>query len=102
MPAARPPQPASRDERKQIEADRKKKQRELDSLQKRISELEGRIAQREDEVKTLEAAIAAPGFYDDHPAAQRAIDRHQKLMWEVGDLMAQWEALQAHAAEIVS
>jgi ATP-binding cassette subfamily F protein 3 len=98
-PSGPPPPAPSRDQRKQIETGRKKKQRELDSLQKRISELEGRIAQREEEVKTLEAAIAAPGFYDDHPAAQRAIDRHQKLMWEVGDLIAQWEALQAHASE---
>jgi ATP-binding cassette subfamily F protein 3 len=94
-----PPEPASRDERKRIEAERKKKQRDLDSLQKRIVDLEGRIGQREEEVKTLEAAIAAPGFYDDRDAAQRVIDRHQALMWEVGDLMAQWEALQAHASE---
>jgi hypothetical protein len=27
------------------------------------------------------------------------IDQHQALMWEVGDLMGQWEALQEHAAE---
>jgi hypothetical protein len=25
------------------------------------------------------------------------IDRHQTLMWEVGDLIAQWESLQEHA-----
>ena len=41
--------------------------------------------------------MAAPGFYDDHVAAKRATDRHQALMWEVGDLMGQWEALQEHA-----
>jgi hypothetical protein len=27
-------------------------------------------------------------------AAQPVIDRHQALMWEVGDLMRQWELLQ--------
>ena len=40
--------------------------------------------------------MAAPGFYDDRAAAQPVIDRHQALMWEVGDLMHQWEELQAH------
>ena len=57
-----------------------------------------RIAEREAEVKELEAAMAAPGFYDDRDASKPVIDRHQALMWEVGDLMAQWEALQEHAA----
>ena len=43
--------------------------------------------------------MAAPGFYENREAAKHVIDRHQALMWEVGDLMAQWEALQEHAAE---
>jgi hypothetical protein len=38
--------------------------------------------------------MSTPGFYDDREAAQPLIDRHQALMWEVGDLMNQWEALQ--------
>ena len=38
--------------------------------------------------------MAAPGFYDDRAAAQPVIDRHQALMWQVGDLMHQWEQLQ--------
>ena len=41
--------------------------------------------------------MAAPGFYDDRAAAQPVIDRHQALMWEVGDLMHQWEELQSAA-----
>jgi hypothetical protein len=57
---------------------------------------------KEAEVKELEAAMATAGFYDNHDAAKAAIDRHQALMWEVGDLMAQWEALQEHAAEPAS
>ena len=57
---------------------------------------------KEAEVKELEASMAAAGFYDNHDAARAAIDRHQALMWEVGDLMAQWESLQEHAAESAS
>jgi ATP-binding cassette subfamily F protein 3 len=89
----------TRDQNKRIEADRKKKQRDAESLQKRIADLESRIATREQEVRTLEAAIGTPGFYDDRDAAKQVIDRHQALMWEVGDLMAQWEAMQQHASE---
>jgi ATP-binding cassette subfamily F protein 3 len=97
-PAAATP-PASREQRKQHDADRKKQQRAAEALQKRIADLEGRIAERETEVKQLEAQIAAPGFYDNPDQAKRIIDRHQTLMWEVGDLMGQWEALQAHRSE---
>jgi ATP-binding cassette subfamily F protein 3 len=88
----------SRDERKRLEAERRKKQREAEALQKRIADLESRIADRERQVKELEATMAAPGFYENHETAKPVIDRHQALMWEVGDLMAQWEALQEHAA----
>jgi hypothetical protein len=38
--------------------------------------------------------MASPGFYEDRAAAQPVVDEHQNLMWEVGDLMGQWEALQ--------
>jgi ATP-binding cassette subfamily F protein 3 len=93
------PDPQSRESRKQLEAERRKKQRAVDALQKRISDLESRIAEREVQVKELERAMGAAGFYDDPAAATAAIDRHQALMWEVGDLMAQWEALQEHARE---
>jgi hypothetical protein len=37
--------------------------------------------------------MAAPGFYEQRDAAQSVIDRHQALMWEVGELMHQWESL---------
>ena len=39
--------------------------------------------------------MAAAGFYSDRAAAQPVIDRHQALMWEVGDLMHRWEELQS-------
>jgi ATP-binding cassette subfamily F protein 3 len=90
--------PESREERKRVEAERRKQQRAGDALRKRIADLEGRIAEREAQIKELEAAMTASGFYDDRDASKQAIDRHQSLMWEVGDLMAQWEALQEHAA----
>jgi uncharacterized coiled-coil protein SlyX len=85
-----------------VDAERKKKQRAAETLQKRISDLEGRIAEREARVKELEAAMAEPGFYDNRDASKELIDKHQALMWEVGDLMGQWEALQEHAAEHAS
>ena len=46
--------------------------------------------------------MAAPGFYDNRDAAKAAADRHQALMWEVGDLIGQWEALQEHASQQTS
>ena len=98
-PGSRVPSPESREARKQQEAERRKKDREAQALQKRITDLEGRIAEREAEVKKLEARMATAGFYDDREESRQVVDRHQALMWEVGDLMAQWEALQEHAQE---
>ena len=43
--------------------------------------------------------MSVPGFFDDRNTSQTAVGRHQALMWEVGDLMAQWEALQEHDAK---
>jgi hypothetical protein len=43
--------------------------------------------------------MAAPGFYDDRERAAQAAEEHQKLMWETGDLVSQWEALQAEVDE---
>ena len=98
-PASTSQVPRSREERKREEAERRKKQRAVDSLRKRIADLESRIAERETQVRDLEAAMGVAGFYDDPSAASTSIDRHKTLMWEVGDLIAQWEALQAHASE---
>ena len=91
-----------REERKRVDNERKKKQREQDALHKRIADLEARISSSEAEVKQLEAAMSEAGFYEDSARSKPVIDRHQALMWEVGDLMAQWEALQTHAAEHAS
>ena len=93
------PKPESRDARKRADTERKKRQRASEALQKRIADLESRIAEREAQVKELEATMAAPGFYENLDAAKPVTDRHQALMWEVGDLISQWEALQEHVAE---
>jgi ATP-binding cassette subfamily F protein 3 len=81
-------------ERKRQEAEARRDRKAGDARRRRIDELEARIADRERAIKEIEATMAAPGFYDDHEAAKPVIDRHQALMWEVGDLMNQWEALQ--------
>ena len=51
--------------------------------------------EREKAVKELEALMASPGFYGDRAAADKAVAEHKALLWEVGDLMNQWEMLLA-------
>jgi len=92
--------PAGKDERKALEAERRKRDKARRSMTSRIAEMESRIAEREAEIRTLEGAMSASGFYDDRDAANTAVARHQALMWEVGELMGQWEALQAELAEL--
>jgi ATP-binding cassette, subfamily F, member 3 len=83
-----------RDERKRAANEAKRLERERRKLEARIADLEARIADREQAIKELESSMAVPGFYDDRSAANAVIARHQALMWEVGDLMHQWEQLQ--------
>jgi ATP-binding cassette subfamily F protein 3 len=90
---------ADYDAKKRVDADARKRERARKTLQGRINELEGRIADREGQIEKLEATMSAPGFYEDREKSKPVIDRHQRLMWDVGDLMNQWEALQHHAAE---
>jgi ATP-binding cassette subfamily F protein 3 len=93
---------ADRDARKRAAAEVRRRERAARELQDRIAALEARIANREEAIKTLEVSMAAPGFYQDREAAQPLIDRHQALMWEVGDLIRQWEALQETAERVTS
>jgi len=94
-PKAESPEPdPSYEDRKRQEAEARKERKAREARRRRVEELEARIAERETEVKEIEAAMSAPGFYANHETAKPVIDRHQALMWEVGDLMAQWEALQ--------
>jgi ATP-binding cassette subfamily F protein 3 len=90
-PAASP----SREDRKKADAEARKKQREVQARRTRIEALEGRIAECEASLRSIEQEMSAPGFYENHSAAQPVIDRHQALMWQVGDLMHQWEELQS-------
>ena len=91
-------QPAtSREEKKRADAEARKRQRAQEAQKERIGHLEARIAECEAAIRELEAVMAAPGFYDDHAAAKPIVDRHQALMWQVGDLMHQWEELQSAA-----
>jgi len=90
------PGPArSREEKKRVDAEARRKARESDARRAQVSKLEARIAEVEHEIRELERAMSAEGFYADRSAAQPVVDRHQSLMWEVGDLMHQWEELQA-------
>jgi ATP-binding cassette subfamily F protein 3 len=79
-------------------ADRRKREKAYRDLHARIAELEARIAEREGTIKSIESLIAAPGFYERPEEARPILDQHQHLMWEVGDLLGQWEMLQGEAA----
>jgi ATP-binding cassette subfamily F protein 3 len=46
-------------------------------------------------MREIEGQMTAPGFYEDHLVAQPIVERHQALMWQLGDLMHQWESLQS-------
>jgi ATP-binding cassette subfamily F protein 3 len=91
-PAAAPAQVY--EEKKRADAEARRLRKATEEREKRVSDLESRIAEREREIKELEARMSAPGFYDDRTAADSVVSRHQTLMWEVGDLMHQWESLQ--------
>src|SRR5437660_63884 len=84
---------AAHEARKRERAQEKKRTLQSQKLQTQVAELEARIAEREQAIRDLEAAMAEPRFYEDRTQAQPMIDRHQALMWEVGDLMHQWEEL---------
>ena len=86
-------------EHKRLQVETRRQQRKLDGLRRRIADLERRIAEREEAIRKLEADMAAPGFFTDQASADEAVKRHQALMWEVGALMGQWEALEQEAAE---
>ncbi|HSK11496.1 MAG TPA: ABC-F family ATP-binding cassette domain-containing protein [Vicinamibacterales bacterium] len=85
---------AGREARRQTQIEACRRDRAAKALRSRVAELEEAIATREAEIKGLEARMASDGFYENRDAVQPVIDRHQVLMWEVGDLMHQWEELQ--------
>jgi len=81
-------------EHKRADAEARRQLRIQQERRLHIDRLEAQIAETEQAIREIERAMAAPGFYDDRTAAQPVIDRHQALMWQVGDLMQQWEELQ--------
>jgi ATP-binding cassette subfamily F protein 3 len=93
--AANTPGPAVKNVRGKHDVEGRKKTRAEQAMRARITDLETRIAETEAAIRDIENAMAAPGFYEDRTAAQALVDRRQGLMWQVGDLMHQWEELQA-------
>jgi ATP-binding cassette subfamily F protein 3 len=97
-PAARTPAagagplPGRRDDG-QDRAEKRRRDRAEAAFQQRVADLESTIARKEELIREIEAAMAAPGFYDDRALAEPTISRHAALMWEVGDLMHRWEEL---------
>jgi ATP-binding cassette subfamily F protein 3 len=85
----------SREEKKRADTEARRRSRADQARRARIDDLETRIADCENAIRDIETTMAAPGFYEDRTAAQPIIDRHQALMWTVGDLMHQWEQLQS-------
>jgi ATP-binding cassette, subfamily F, member 3 len=79
--------------------DRQALEREVRRTRARLADLEKRVTESEQAVRALEVQMAAPGFYDDRDRAAAAVEEHQQLMWQTGDLIAQWEALQAEVDE---
>jgi len=95
-PPAPQPKP-SREEQKREQAEARRKQRASDARRAALAKLEAQVAECEAAIREIEQTMAAPGFYDDRAAAQPTIDRHQALMWQVGELMHKWEELQEAA-----
>ena len=98
-PAA-PSKPAQTyEDRKRDSAEKKKRERAFKALKNRVAELEARIADREKAIKDVEQTMAAPDFYNDHEKSKPVLAQHQALMWEVGELLGQWEMLQSEAEQ---
>ena len=96
---APPPKPkADHAEKKRADAEARKEQKAAQAKRAKIDELETKIAECENAIREIEQTMSAPGFYENREAAQPVIDRHQALMWEVGDLMHRWEELQSSSS----
>jgi hypothetical protein len=87
------------EDKKRADSQARRRQREAEARARRIADLEARIAASEQAIRDLEAEMSSPAFYEDRSKADASISRHQSLMWEVGDLMHQWESLQADEAD---
>ena len=78
-----------------IAADRAEKKRN-----QRLEEIEKRIAEREAAVGAIEKEMSSAGFFEDRARAEKAAKDRESLMWEVNDLMGQWELMQQETAPV--
>ena len=98
--SAPPPEPKTQqahDDRKKADAEKRRRERAFKALKDRVADLETRIAEKERAIKEVEQAMSAPDFYSDHEKSKPVLAKHQALMWDVGELLAQWEMLQAES-----
>jgi len=94
-PAPKPQQ--AHDDRKKVGAEKRRHERAFKALKDRVADLETRIAEKERAIKEVELEMSAPDFYSDHEKSKPVLAKHQALMWDVGELLAQWEMLQAES-----
>ncbi|MFA5911730.1 MAG: ABC-F family ATP-binding cassette domain-containing protein [Vicinamibacterales bacterium] len=87
------------EDRKRDNVEKKKRERSFKTLKDRVADLESRIADRERAIKEVEQKMSAADFYSDHEASKPVLAQHQALMWEVGELLSQWEMLQGEAEQ---
>jgi ATP-binding cassette subfamily F protein 3 len=92
-PEADPKAAAEAERQARIAADRAVKKRK-----QRLEEIEKRIAEKEGAVAAIEKEMSVPGFFDDRVRAEKAAKDRESLMWEVNDLMGQWEVMQQEPA----
>ena len=97
--SATPKVEQSYENRKRESVEKKRRERAHKALKDRVAEIEARIAEREKAIKDVEQTMAAPDFYSDHEKSKPVLAQHQALMWEVGELLGQWEMLQNEAAK---
>lgn len=93
-PARTPASEPSWSAHKRAAAESRRQKKAADARDRRVLDLEARIAEKEKRVRELEARMSAPDFYQDREQSEAVVKEHQGLMWDVGDLMNQWEALQ--------
>ncbi|HEY3044595.1 MAG TPA: ABC-F family ATP-binding cassette domain-containing protein [Vicinamibacterales bacterium] len=83
------------EDKRRADAAARKRQRADQARQAEIDALEKQIADCEAALREIEQTMASPGFYENRDAAQPTIERHQALMWQIGDLMHRWEKVQS-------
>jgi ATP-binding cassette subfamily F protein 3 len=87
--------PADARKRRRLAADvRKRQQRAVEAQHRRVTAIEQEINDREAALKKLEVTMSQPDFYKELKSANTLVAEHQALMWEIGDLMHEWETLQ--------